>query len=402
MQFIRSAGGSIALVLLIAFCWQFYTYVPLGSLGYDESIYRFYVQTLEQNGVEGIRAIIHAWPTDEKLSKGPLPFRYFYILLGSWTDKLLGGNTSVNLANMSLVFNIGTILISLLLFRRWFGATVGLLAAILMVFSPLATDLSHRALQDTCTAFLIISSIFFYDRYWVGGKYHDLLLFSAALLAGLMTKESMLFLYPPFLLAACYYAQSIGWRSRIPLLLPLVLAPSLSFTFICWLSGDLQTCLTTYQAYFSMQHKIPYALKFQAGPWFRYLVDFMLLSPTSLVLAIIGIASLSKNFDGTKRKYIAHIYLLSGLLVFSLLPLMNVRLVLFLDVFIRLFAVLGAITLCQQIPFGRYTSACIGLLMSLIIASDIIQFHTIFEISKVYDPVTEELIEGNGLVREID
>lgn len=394
-----SIGGGTSIVLLIAFIWQFYTFSPLGTLGYDEMVYQFYVQTLEQSGVKGIRAVIHAWPSVEQLNMGPLPYRFLNTLLGSWADGLLGGETSANLARLSQMFSIGTVLATLLLIRRWFGPTTGLLTAILLVFSPLATHLSHRALQDACVGFFLITSIFFYDRCWREGKLFDLLLFGAVLLAGFLSKESAIFLYPSFFLVACYYALSMDWRRIIPVLIPLFLAPAIHFGIICWLSGDIQTCLDTYQYYFEMQHKIPYALKFQVGPWFRYLVDFILLSPVTFVLAIIGAAAQPVNHDYSKGRHIALVYLLSGLIVFSLLPLLNVRLVLFLDVFIRLFAVLGALTLCKQFPLNKFLSIYIGLVLALLIVSDITQFHTIFEVFKAYDPVTDSLVQGNGLVR---
>jgi hypothetical protein len=401
MPAIRSGKVGIALVLLAALCWHFYSYTPFVSLGFDESVYRLYVQTFEKSGVQGIRAVIQAWPTDEQLSKGPLPYRFLFILLGSWADNLLGGETSANLAKMSLAFGIGTILVTALLIGRWFGTTTGLLTAALMVFSPLATALSHRALQDTSMAFLMLTSIFFYDRYWREGAHHDLLLFGAALSACFLTKESALFLYPSFFLAACYHAQNTDWRSRIFILAPLAFAPALAFGIICWLSGDIETCLNTYRIYIAMQRTIPYTLQYQAGPWFRYLVDFMLLSPATFLLALIGVAGQSADFQSAKAKYTALIYLLSALTVFSLLPLMNIRLVLFLDVFVRLFAVLGIYTLCKQLPLKQHLSIYIGVMVATVIAIDVIQFNSIFEVSKVYDPVTAELIRGNGLVRSM-
>jgi len=390
----RSLAASLVVVLAVALVWRLLTFAGPERTGYDEAVYRAYAQLIGERGLEGIRAAVAAWPQNEFLNKGSLPYRLFYLLPCVGICKLLGGYTTSHIAVLSLLFGLATVVVTLLLARRWVGPVYGLLATLLVVVSPLGTLLSRRALQDTCFAFLVALALLLFDRYCRGERRRsDLWWLGAALVAGFLTKETMLFLYPAFLLAGLWVARD-GWRDKLPVVVPFVVAPVIHLAVVVWLSGGFQICLDTYRSYAAMQEKIPYALAYQNGPWFRYLVDLMLVSPLTMLLAVIGAALPSRS----PRAVL--VFTLAALAVMSAISILNVRFILFLDPCLRMYAVLGAVALARQASATpRLQCAAMLLLFVVVIGGDLFQFYRLFDAAGVYDPVTAELIRANGFVQ---
>src|SRR5437588_3009050 len=125
------------------------------------------------------------------------------------------------------------------------------------------------------------------------------------------------------------------------LVLPLVAAPLIYFLIEIGICGGIGNFIDIYRTYASRQQKLEYTVHYEKGPWFRYLVDLLAIAPAVFVAGIIG---MSAPVDEASRhgRNLALIYFLGALLLFSQLPIINVRLVLFLDMFLRLGAVLGA------------------------------------------------------------
>ncbi len=153
---LRSTASSIFIILLITLFWRGLTFTATTSTGYDENIYCFYAHTLGEQGWNGLRGLVHEWPTNDILNKAPSPYRIFFIVPAMWTCKLFNGYTVANITLLSSFFSILLIIVTLCLARRWFGPLYGFLITLLMVFSPLAGGLARRGLQDTCFAFVVI------------------------------------------------------------------------------------------------------------------------------------------------------------------------------------------------------------------------------------------------------
>ncbi len=398
------AGRSVpafAIFALIALCACAYRVLTLGPValnGFDEHAYLFFIKTFAAKGFAGLRELIAQFPVNENLSKGPLPFRIGFIVAG-WLSCLLLGSYSVeSLAALSFIAGILTIAVAYLLLKEWFSRGTAFTAALLLIVSPLMTGLSRRALQDPFFALIVVTAMWLYHLSWTRPRFSTLLFLAAALLAGFLTKESMLFLYPAFAAAALYYRQTVPVNPGFRIAIPFLIAPALYACFCSWLAGGFHNVFSAYAAYAAMQDTIAYALKFQKGPWFRYMVDFMLVSPATCLLSVAGMICAARDTDTRGRSFSA-IYLLGGLAVFSILPLLNLRMVLFLDLPLRALAALGILALARTLTPGRAFSAGVIALTAIILALDVSQFFRLFVMAHVYDPVTSALIAANGFVR---
>jgi len=393
LSFWESSGVSGAVIVLVALLWRLLVFAAPEPVGYDESVYCAYAQLLGERGFDGLRKAARVWRDHEVFNKGSLPYRIGYLFPCAWACKFIGGYTPLNLARISFFFGLATVVIAWRLARRWCGPIYGVVTALLVAFSPLGTLLSARALQDSCFAFVIGLSLFFFDRCWRANRRSDVLWLGIVLLWGWLSKESMLFLYPAYLLMGLCYARD-GWHGKLSLILPFLVAPLLHWAVVVWLSGGWKICWENYSAYAAMQRQIPYAVKFQAGPWFRYLVDWMLLSPLVVVLAIAGAAALPRNVQPVLA------FTLGAVAVMSFLPILNVRFLLFLDPCVRLFAVVGVVAVSRRLRAAVRDQcvAALGLIV-ILLGSELFQFYRIVEGGGVYDPVTAELIRANGFIR---
>src|SRR6266581_1565787 len=126
-----------------------------------------------------------------------------------------------------------------------------------------------------------------------------------------------------------------GFRPSRWLVLPLVAAPLIYLLIQIGICGGIGNFVDTYRIYASLQQKLDYTVHYEKGPWFRYLLDFLAIAPVVFIAAIIGFFA---RYEESIRhgRNLALIYFASGVLFFGQMPIVNVRLVLFIDMFLRL------------------------------------------------------------------
>lgn len=383
------------IVLLCAVTYRLWTFGKAELDGYDEQIYGFYVRTLGEQGVAGLRSAIHEWSSHAWLREGPLPFRITYIACGTGMCRLFGAYDLNALAMLSLGCGIVAVLLGFLLARRWFDTPTAFAAGALLITSPLATALSRCALQDSMFALLILAVMLLLEEYWQRKRRLTLLALTLAMTAAFLTKETFWLLYPVFGAALFFYGRRHGWSGRWALVLPFGLAPLAALAVALWLAGDWTTLRQTYAFYAAMQSKIGYAQAFQQGPWFRYAVDLCLLAPVPLALAVAGMATGTWQESGRKT---AALYLVGGVAVFSLLPLLNARLILFADTPLRILAAAALVGLARGSGAKPVRTWALVPLVLAVTFLDWHLFQKVFVEGKVYDPVTAHLVHALGFL----
>ncbi|NQU39449.1 MAG: glycosyltransferase family 39 protein [Lentisphaerae bacterium] len=346
----------------------------------------------------GLRAVVAGWANDEYLRQGPLPFRVAFIGVGAACCHVLGEYTPFGFALVSFAGGLLLLLASLLLARRWMRGTAGMVVAgLLCGVSPLAMGLSRRALQDSGFAALVILALWSLDCFLEKRRGRDALMLSVILFLGFMTKESMLFIYPLLLLLFFIKGGHRGSHGLGGLAAAVILPPLAALGVMVHVAGSFRVLYATYATYSHMQHIIPYALAYQRGPWFRYLVDFLLISPVVMLMAIPGVKA--KNGFIEHDRYALCALLVTGVAVFSCLPLMNLRLVLFLDTPLRILAAGGIVALgCRWGKTPRQGVWIAGGLAAIVALLDLSQFYIIFIRAGSYDPVTAQLIKALGFM----
>jgi len=113
-----------------------------------------------------------------------------------------------------------------------------------------------------------------------------LVLYTVALTATVLTKENAFFVWVAVvaILMANHWLK-FGTVTR-KLLLATVIGPALGVVLLGMLAGGAASLVATYQLSVSKNYELKYAILTGDGPWYRYLVDLMLVSPIVLLLAI--------------------------------------------------------------------------------------------------------------------
>ncbi|MFA5830818.1 MAG: glycosyltransferase family 39 protein [Candidatus Paceibacterota bacterium] len=401
---LRSFKKSFLCLLLLSFITFILSGIALSDkqlVGYDETYYGKYTKTLNEQGISGIREIISAFPEEKAAEAPPTPLRILFISASAGTCRILSVCGVENAAIISFLSGIALVLVSFLFFRKLFTEETAFFSASLIAISPLVLALSARALQDTFFTLIVMGCVLSYHLCWTRKKTIDPIIFGLLLFAGFLTKETMALFYPCFLVLGMYYRKQKN--SHSPLLnigLSLFFAPMAYFIAISWIAGGARVFLNYYLLWSERVVNVPYVIKFQQGAWFRYLVDFMLISPLTFFLAIMGITVPTNDKKNANGRNISVLYFFSILAVFSSFSAVyNLRMVIFLDVFIRALAVIGVIGVVSKIQNIRYRYFAATLLFAFIIIVEFFQFSQLFVISSVYDPVTSALVHANGFIK---
>ncbi len=359
---------------------------PPPRLGYDERIYARYADAFAE-GVPALRAMFAAYPQDESLAKGPPPTRLAFIAVSSLPCKLAGRCGAQGVMDVALWFGALLAAASFLVLRRWIEPRLAVVAGILVAVSPLGIAMSHRALQDTFFAVVALAFVGTHDWYWRRPSLGTAAAVGAAFGVAMLTKESAgALLAVQVLLAVTMYWPRLRAVSVWPLVLGVVGGAFAAVFLLATLAGDLATLQRTYAFYVRTVPEIPYSLDRQGGAWFRYAVDFMMLSPLTLLFGAYAIGKVDCG------KLVAQLAV--GMIVFSSLPILNARFVLMHDVLLRGLVAAGIFAVWR-----KWGGAVAVAILVLLVAADLGQFWRIFRVGGVYDPVTFELGKGLGFFR---
>ena len=388
---------SLLIIVLLTVVIRIFAFRPVVLGFHDEILYGYFVKTFIGNGFAGIQAIVNNYETDAILNNGPLPFRILYIIFGAIMCKIFGPLTVYNLALLSCISGMGVVILSYLLFKCWFSPLIAFLSSILVALSPLAMALSKRALADSFFTLFIIASIYFYQKYLMTKKNRYYFYFGLTIMFGILTKETMIALFPIFIIIA-FYQKTENNVNAWPMALVLSIVSVVYFLICSTLSGGCGKFLEISFFYSNMQSLIEFAVKNQKGPWFKYFIDLMLISPITCILAIVGFMSRTNNNKNKEDKNTIGFYIIAGLGIFTLMPILNVRFVLFVDILVRPLTILGIFCIASKTRSIKFKCAALVAIILLVFGVEIYQYYRIFIKADVYDPVTANLICANGFV----
>ena len=138
-----------------------------------------------------------------------------------------------------------------------------------------------------------------------------------------------------------------------------------------------------------------YDQMFDRGPWYRYLMDFMLLSPFTLILAI-GFAGYTVLTQNKSRKVILML-LLAGYLLFAYgLLAKNIRYLIIGDIPLRFFAAFAIWTLIDSKAGFKIGYALV--LLATLSCFDLASFTCYFITNDLYDTISFNLLTTSKII----
>jgi 4-amino-4-deoxy-L-arabinose transferase-like glycosyltransferase len=259
------------------------------KIGFDEGLYREYVDALAKDRLSSYPAIVQGYIEIQKELPGSIlpPLRFLYIFAAYLWRSTFGSETLDALRQVASFFSILTLGLGALFAWRLRGPKWAIAIAALLAVAPTQLHMSQHALVDGFFTFWATLVLWlFWENLRAPRDWRWLLFYVIALALLVLTKENSFFVWIALVgLIITNYWLEFGVVTR-ELLVATILGPLLGVVVLIFLAGGIDVFIQSYQLSVGKNFQLRYAILTGDGPWYRYLVDLLLVSPIVLLLAI--------------------------------------------------------------------------------------------------------------------
>jgi 4-amino-4-deoxy-L-arabinose transferase-like glycosyltransferase len=367
------------------------------GLGVDEGLYRGYVIDLSRVGILNYSSIVdHYISIQEKLSGSILPpVRFLYIFTAYLWHLAFGSEALVALGDVASLFSILLLMLSGLFAWRLKGPACGLGVMALMCCAPTQLHMSQHALVDGFFAFWALLCLWLlWENLQQPGRMGWLVAYALSWSLLVITKENSFFVF--FAVVAILILNrwlQFGAVNR-ELLLATIVGPLLGVVILVFLAGGLAVLIHSYQLSVSKNYNVTYAILTGDGPWYRYLVDLLLVSPFVLILAFGTVFRLDRT---KKAELFLTIFIAASYLIMCNIKYgMNLRYANMWDMPLRVLAYSQIMALVSFTAFRFWIG---GAVIALIAALDLRQYYILFIHYPIYELPTHLLMRALRILK---
>jgi 4-amino-4-deoxy-L-arabinose transferase-like glycosyltransferase len=367
------------------------------GLGVDEGLYRGYVIDLSRVGILNYSSIVdHYISIQEKLSGSILPpVRFLYIFTAYLWHLAFGSEALVALGDVASLFSILLLMLSGLFAWRLKGPACGLGVMALMCCAPTQLHMSQHALVDGFFAFWALLCLWLlWENLQQPGRMGWLVAYALSWSLLVITKENSFFVF--FAVVAILILNRwlhFGTVNR-ELLLATIVGPLLGVVILVFLAGGLAVLIHSYQLSVSKNYNVTYAILTGDGPWYRYLVDLLLVSPFVLILAFGTVFRLDRT---KKAELFLTIFIAASYLIMCNIKYgMNLRYANMWDMPLRVLAYSQIMALVSFTAFRFWIG---GAVIALIAALDLRQYYILFVHYPIYELPTHLLMRALRILK---
>lgn len=364
----------------------------------DEQYYMKYAVQVSDSGIKSFPEMVKIYTNDEARHTCPHPLRVLYIIISSFCLNIFHSNDLRPLYYMSTLFSLLYLALIYFLGKNLFSNKIGTVGLLFAFSSPLILAMGRTALQESTVNFFIAASLLLFYLMIKNPKQPLLTLFFAiSFICAILVKETSALFLPFFIiygfLYKYYFKASILIIKSILILFSAIVA-----VIVVWAmaSGGLSNAIKLFKIIGISPLTNDYAVLYGSGPWYRYLVDYLVLSPWVLILALGYIYYCLIDKKLTPANLYLILFFVYTLITFNFFT-KNVRYVIFLDIPIRLLASLALIEMSQRF-IKKYSTVFLITITCIIVVSDFMVFNAIFVKGGVYDPVSYFLLKEVHIV----
>nr|MBA2241805.1 hypothetical protein [Chthoniobacterales bacterium] len=179
-----------------------------------------------------------------------------------------------------------------------------------------------------------------------------------------------------------------------PLLGLTLIGPLFGVVILVFLCGGVDTLFNIYRLLVSKASMLPYAIATGDGPWYRYLVDLLLMSP--IVFCLAGGAVFKLRLRDEAPLYLVVFVAGTYLVMCNVRYGMNLRYTNMWDMPLRYLALLSIFDLAS---FFRHKGLISVLAVTLLCAVDIRQYYIFFVEHDLYELVTSGLLQALQILK---
>ncbi|MBL8013091.1 MAG: glycosyltransferase family 39 protein [Candidatus Omnitrophica bacterium] len=367
----------------------------------DEFYYLQYAHHVAAHGTQGVRNLLHWYAQSEEHRYHPAPIRMGYLFLASTAVKWLG----VSFSTLTCISYCAFVLFCIACYyysKKIFSRDVALCLTFLLCASPLISGMSRLVLTESVLNLfwgLTVWAFLDYLNQRSLGKIVCLVLFRTL---SLLVKESSVLLLFFIVIVMLVFARYFKLVVPIKDLAIIFLMPAILAFMVYWaVLGGWQNILlmlhTMYLTHFVDQGNL-YATMLSSGPWFRYFVDFILLSP---VISLIGIGYAGFLICDSQRDWKQRYFLVYFITIMAPLSLLShtkvVRFVINLEMVLVLFSVFALVRFFRgDIRQGLWMRALLCLLFLFTVSFQ--SFYKMFVLNNMLDPITYHMMVIHGFI----
>lgn len=366
--------------------------------GADEGNYYRQGKILADNGLAGFSKMAKVYIGTPELQDAPHPLRLTAMIA---TALSLSVSDSFHAISVFCLLNFMLLLgVTFVFIQRFWGTSVALLTILLMATSPLEMAMARRALMDMPSLTAMAFSCYAFWLLIDTGKKKYLIALIVLMWYSILLKEANIMLLPFFGLSFLF----LKWKKETNLsfieIVIATLAPALLTVLSYVVAFGYDDAVLVVKALNNAASHSGYTALWGQGPWYRVLLDYIMVSPFAIVLAIafLGYRLFSGNIDkNTLFVFSLSLYLL---LFFILLP-KNLRYWILLDLPIRFMAasfLLLVFNFFQQKKLLWVSAVSLLLLVAL----DVKSFQNYFLENAIYDPISYNLLTANKIIPPIN
>lgn len=362
------------------------------KLGFDEGLYREYVNTLSKNGLSSYPDIVEGYIEVQKKLPGSIlpPLRFLYIFSAYSWHSIFGSDALSALQQVASFFSMLTLALATIFVWRIRGPSWAIAIAALIAVAPTQLHMSQHALVDGFFTFWATLVLWlFWENLQSPRNWRWLVGYIVALALLVLTKENSFFVWIALvaLLIVNRWFQ-FGTVTR-EVVVATVLGPLLGVVVLIFLAGGIDIFVQSYQLSVGKNFQLQYAILTGDGPWYRYLVDLILVSPLVLILAFGTLFRLNRDM---KSELFMSIFIAASYLVMCNVKYgMNLRYANMWDLPLRFLAfsqivwfasfakrfqtiiIAGAVVLLAAIEFHQYIVLAVRYPLYELITHDLLQ-----------------------------
>ncbi len=372
------------------------------GMGFDETLYRNYLRQLIHVGLGNYPDIVDNYLAFQKTIPGSIlpPTRALYILCAYGWHGVFGTEPLACFYAVSRVFSVGTLLVAGGFARRLFAdRRLALATFALMAFSPLQIHLAQHALVDGFFEFWALLTLWaLWENLRQPGHRGWLTVYTAGLALMVTTKENAFFVFVALLaiLAANRWGR-FGTVSR-PLLALTFVGPVIGVAILANLAGGLGTLIEVYRLGVPKNLNLAYAIATGDGPWYRYLLDLLTISPLVFLLGVAMLFQLQGRREDRPLWFVVVFVAASYVLMANVKYGMNLRYATIWDLPLRALAVAQVALLAARCP-ERWRWPVTTVMVAGLCAFDLGQYDRLAVKFPLYELVPMDLLRALNILK---
>ncbi|MFB3918998.1 membrane protein containing Glycosyl transferase [Candidatus Velamenicoccus archaeovorus] len=370
----------------------------------DEGYYFMYAMAVKEGGMAQFPVLLQQHLSDKVAQLFPHPGRIGYVLLtAGWLS--IFPDTFLSLARLSWFCFVLFLFVSFWFSRKYFGERTASFYTVLLSIHPLLMTAGRRVLQDSMLNLFWALSIWFFLDFLMEKKRRQYALFLLFFCISLSIKEASAILWAFFACAFVLFREKNDPRLTGRHLLGIFLVPvSVLGLLYLWLLGGWANGLALVRYLIGVHFPAAGAVTnayslFGMGPWYKFIMDDLMLSPWTVLLAVGYLFHIMLNRRAAKPVTYLALFLVFLYGVMSAMKYTKIiRFVMSMEITVCLFAVLMLEEIFAAEKKDERRALFVFLSVCVIYLVNSINFVHLFVRWNIYDPISYWLLQAQKVI----